>query len=86
MNGHVVVPAIVEPQTPDVADEGALDDPIVYGKSGLSSSYAVTWPYILPTVNGVPKAFSDVTEDDHGLMTPEEYTAYFEVFETRASF
>jgi hypothetical protein len=42
VNGHVVVPAIVEPQTPDVADEGALDDPIVYGKSGLSSSYAVT--------------------------------------------
>jgi transcription initiation factor TFIIE subunit alpha len=34
----------------------------------------------------MPKAFSEVTEEDHGLMTPEEYTAYFEVFEVRASF
>jgi transcription initiation factor TFIIE subunit alpha len=42
--------------------------------------------YILSPVNGVPKAFSEVTEDDHGLMTPEEYTAYFEVFEARASY
>jgi len=67
-NGHVTVPIVVEPQQPDVADEGTLlDDPVVY-------------------VNGVPKAFSEVTEDDHGLMTPEEYTAYFEVFEARASY
>lgn len=32
-------------------------------------------------VNGVPKALSLVTEEDHELMTPEEYTAYFQVLE-----
>jgi len=37
-------------------------------------------------VNGMPKVYSEVTEDDHGLMTPEEYTAYFEVFEARGSY
>ena len=33
------------------------------------------------SVNGVPKALSLVTEEDHELMTPEEYTAYFEALE-----
>ncbi|KZP24990.1 hypothetical protein FIBSPDRAFT_856365 [Athelia psychrophila] len=37
-------------------------------------------------VNGVPKAFSEVTEDDHHVMTPEEYTAYFEVFEAQSMY
>ncbi|TEB23351.1 hypothetical protein FA13DRAFT_1798141 [Coprinellus micaceus] len=32
-------------------------------------------------VNGNPKAFSLVTDEDHELMTPEEYTAYFEVYD-----
>ncbi|KAH6917789.1 transcription initiation factor TFIIE alpha subunit [Coprinopsis sp. MPI-PUGE-AT-0042] len=32
-------------------------------------------------VNGVPKALSLVTEEDHDLMTPEEYTTYFQVLE-----
>jgi len=67
-NGHWSAPEVMEPATPDVADEPApLDDPIVH-------------------VNGMPKAFSEVTEDDHALMTPEEYTAYFEVFEARSSY
>ncbi|KAI6029560.1 hypothetical protein PISMIDRAFT_28712 [Pisolithus microcarpus 441] len=32
-------------------------------------------------VNGVPKPFSQVTEEDQESMTPDEYTAYFEVFQ-----
>ncbi|KAF6764118.1 transcription initiation factor TFIIE alpha subunit [Ephemerocybe angulata] len=32
-------------------------------------------------VAGTPKPLSLVTEEDHDLMTPEEYTAYFEVLE-----
>ena len=48
--------------------------------------YTDARPYNLVPVNGMPKAFSEVTEEDHGLMTPEEYTAYFEVFEVRASY
>jgi transcription initiation factor TFIIE subunit alpha len=37
MNGRIAVPVTVEPQTPDVADEGVkLDDPVVYGKCSLS--------------------------------------------------
>ncbi|KAJ3495823.1 hypothetical protein NMY22_g19888 [Coprinellus aureogranulatus] len=34
-------------------------------------------------VNGNPKPLSLVTEEDHDLMTPEEYTAYFEVLEAQ---
>ncbi|PPR00759.1 hypothetical protein CVT24_000784 [Panaeolus cyanescens] len=33
-------------------------------------------------VNGTPKPYSQVTEEDHELMTPEEYTAYFEIMQT----
>jgi transcription initiation factor TFIIE subunit alpha len=38
VNGHVVVPVVVEPQTPDGAGDGLpLDDPVVYGKSYFPS-------------------------------------------------
>ena len=30
-------------------------------------------------VNGVPMDFTDVTDDHHEMMTPEENEAYFEV-------
>ncbi|KAJ4490269.1 TFIIE alpha subunit-domain-containing protein [Lentinula aciculospora] len=33
-------------------------------------------------VNGNPIKFSEVTEEDHELMTPEEYTAYFDVIQS----
>jgi len=32
------------------------------------------------TVNGVEKAFSDVTEEDKELMTEDEYIRYFEIY------
>ncbi|KAH7886931.1 TFIIE alpha subunit-domain-containing protein [Phlebopus sp. FC_14] len=35
----------------------------------------------LVLVNGVPKPFSEVTEEDQELMTPDEYTGYFEIFQ-----
>lgn len=35
-------------------------------------------------VSGAPTPFSKVTEEDQELMTPEEYSAYFEVFQSRA--
>lgn len=35
-------------------------------------------------VAGVEKLYSQVTDEDHELMTPEEYTAYFEIFQTRS--
>jgi transcription initiation factor TFIIE subunit alpha len=35
-------------------------------------------------VNGVPMRFSKVTEEDQDLMTPEEYTAYFEVIQAQS--
>jgi len=35
-------------------------------------------------VNGTPMPFSKVTEDDHELMTPDEYTAFFDVLQARS--
>ncbi|KAF5368934.1 hypothetical protein D9758_002913 [Tetrapyrgos nigripes] len=37
-------------------------------------------------VNGNAKPFSAVTEEDHELMTPEEYTAFFEVMQAREEY
>ncbi|CDZ97858.1 Transcription initiation factor IIE, alpha subunit [Phaffia rhodozyma] len=35
----------------------------------------------LVTVDGVAKPFGQVTEEDQELMTPDEYTAYFEIWQ-----
>ncbi|KAF9446680.1 hypothetical protein P691DRAFT_803582 [Macrolepiota fuliginosa MF-IS2] len=35
-------------------------------------------------VNGNPVPYSKVTEEDHELMTPDEYTAFFEIMQTRS--
>jgi hypothetical protein len=35
-------------------------------------------------VNGVMKPFSDVTDEDTELMTPDEYTTYYEVLQSRS--
>ncbi|KAF9459655.1 TFIIE alpha subunit-domain-containing protein [Collybia nuda] len=35
-------------------------------------------------VNGKPVPYSKVTEEDHDLMTPDEYTAFFEVMQARS--
>jgi len=36
-------------------------------------------------VNGESMLFSQVSEEHHELMTPEEYAAYFEVFQSQNS-
>jgi len=35
-------------------------------------------------VAGEAKGYSQITDEDHELMTPEEYTAYFEIFQARS--
>ena len=63
----------------------AEDDPLVYGMSltllllVARSSYTAC-----DTVNGRPVPYSQVAEEDHDLMTPDEYTAYFEVMQARS--
>ncbi|KAF9010136.1 TFIIE alpha subunit-domain-containing protein [Cyathus striatus] len=37
-------------------------------------------------VAGNPKPYSEVTEEDHEQMTPDEYTAYFEVMQARGGY
>jgi transcription initiation factor TFIIE subunit alpha len=61
------------------------DDPFVHGRScSLPSllSGKLTGRLSL-SVKGTPIPFSKITEEDQDLMTPEEYTTYFEVIQTR---
>ncbi|KAF8137484.1 TFIIE alpha subunit-domain-containing protein [Boletus edulis] len=52
------------------------------GHSGVETGRGDHDPLV--SVNGVQKPFSEVTEEDQELMTPDEYTAYFEVFQTHS--
>jgi hypothetical protein len=64
-------------------NEVTEDDPIVHG--GLFAALGLACVLtLLGAVNGAPVPFSKVTEEDQELMTPEEYTAYFEVFQARS--
>lgn len=36
------------------------------------------------SVNGVPKSFSEVTDEDTELMTPDEYTAYYDILQLQS--
>jgi transcription initiation factor TFIIE subunit alpha len=58
------------------------DDPLVYGNciSSLCRSTLLIYGCL---VNGKSMNFSQVTEDHQELMTPEEYTAYFEVYQSQ---
>ena len=59
------------------------EDPIVYGR--MVFCRAVWWPVLtrLP-VNGKPVALSQVTEEHQEEMTPEEYTAYYELLSAQS--
>lgn len=59
------------------------DDPLISGVYHQFNLMSVTTHHF-PSVNGVQKPFSEVTEEDQELMTPDEYTAYFEVFQARS--
>ncbi|KIJ61552.1 hypothetical protein HYDPIDRAFT_96416 [Hydnomerulius pinastri MD-312] len=69
--------AKVEPEPPDMNDH--IVEP---GPSATSEANGADDPLVL--VNGVHKPFSEVTEEDQELMTPDEYTSYFEVFTARS--
>lgn len=71
----------------EAGEGGALqdpeDDPIVYGactRFAISQGSNADWN----AVNGKPVPYSKVTEEDHELMTPDEYTAYFEIMQSRS--
>jgi transcription initiation factor TFIIE subunit alpha len=60
-----------------------MDDPIVYGTfitlhGDMCSHYDII-------VNGAPVPFSEITEEHHELMTPDEYTAYFDILQERSA-
>ncbi|ETW77930.1 hypothetical protein HETIRDRAFT_126621 [Heterobasidion irregulare TC 32-1] len=78
VNGHSGVNgSAMEPEgVSRIGDEEAIeDDPIMLG--------GCLCPLLF--FNGEPIAFSHVTEEHQELMTPEEYTAYFDVYQARAS-
>ncbi|EEB92718.1 hypothetical protein MPER_08733 [Moniliophthora perniciosa FA553] len=72
---------------PDGTQNGVAkspEDPIVYGS--YSQAVFPIPPYAdvdTSVVNGNPKPFSAVTEEDHELMTSDEYTAYYEVLQSQ---
>lgn len=85
LNGWVDPPVVAQPEVqPEVPLYEEVppppgDDPIVYGMSCVLFSLLLL---DLFSVHGEPMAFSAVTEEHHDLMTPEEYTAYFDVLQT----
>lgn len=82
---HSQVDVIMQTQDSVVAAISApADDPMIMGKGSVlipRGLVSVNLPF--SPVNGVPKPYSQVTEDDHDLMTPDEYAAYFEIYSTR---
>ena len=60
-----------------------VEDPIVYGR--MVCCRAVWWLVLtrLP-VNGKPVALSQITEEHQEEMTPEEYTAYYELLSAQS--
>lgn len=83
MNGDALngFPPSETPLENGVAEEASLpatDDPIVYGTS-LPGMRRLHFKLTYFSVNGEPVPFSQVTEEHQDLMTPEEYTAYYEV-------
>lgn len=62
-------------------DQPPEDDPLV---SGMSFANLVALISDLSAVNGVQKEYSKVTEEDHDLMTPEEYEAFFQIMQARS--
>ena len=78
----------VESSGPVVEDAVvAEDDPIVYGLYFLflGDVLSVVLNGRLFSVDGKPMPFSQVGEEHHDLMTADEYTAYFEIFQQRSA-
>ncbi|KAJ3568703.1 hypothetical protein NP233_g5539 [Leucocoprinus birnbaumii] len=62
-------------------DEGGGDAVYANGFADTADS-ADTGDDPIVYVNGNPVPYSRVTEEDHELMTPDEYTAYFDVMQS----
>jgi transcription initiation factor TFIIE subunit alpha len=65
------------PSVPSVPVDINVEDEVIGGNSGSAPKED---PIVY--VNGNPIPFSEVTEEHHEMMTPEEYTAYFEVMQS----
>ena len=65
----------------------ADEDPVVYGLyfPFPSLSFSVMFNEASFSVDGKPMPFSQVGEEHHDLMTADEYTAYFEIFQQRSA-
>jgi len=66
----------------------ADEDPTVYGLYfSLSFCLLLCVMFNEPSfsVDGKPMPFSQVGEEHHDLMTADEYTAYFEIFQQRSA-
>jgi len=61
---------------PPVHHSSVPEEPVEMKSQSFSSDPVVY-------VNGKSMLFSRVGEEHHELMTPEEYTAYFEVFQSQ---
>jgi len=61
-----------------------LVDVAVFGSSSIFCFRFEGAKSLPHAVAGVEKLYSRVTDEDHELMTPEEYTAYFEIFQARS--
>lgn len=66
------------------ASEDAVDDVFCFGAPESPNCIFVDLLILLSTVAGMAKPFSQITDEDHEMMTPEEYTAYFDVFQARS--
>jgi transcription initiation factor TFIIE subunit alpha len=76
LNGAAEAVADVAMEEPAVPQE----DPIVYGE--FSAQFFVSSQTLKRNkVNGNPMPYSQVTEAEHDLMTPEEYTAFFQIMQ-----
>ena len=62
-------------------ENGANDTPVLgeFWFTTLDFHYSDTL-----SVNGVLKSFSEVTDEDTELMTPDEYTAYYDILQLQS--
>jgi hypothetical protein len=69
-----------EPSHATTPDIGPTKGPIVHGAVFMSPLALVLTPRLL--VKGKPMRYSEVKEEHHDLMTPEEYTEFYTVSES----
>ncbi|KIP06485.1 hypothetical protein PHLGIDRAFT_13874 [Phlebiopsis gigantea 11061_1 CR5-6] len=72
LNGHAIPNGFAPPSEPE--------QPVVTAWEESAPQISGDDPDVY--VNGAPMKFSEVTEEHQELMTPEEYTAYFDVFQS----